>query len=256
MYAFADKTDQKKKTDSTRHHSTARRSISVPGYILDDLPEQSGLGNTRGIVQRYPVRVEDGRIVSTAHRPSVPDTKEFRTQLTGRSHDSKYRSPHEMDLQEMYPDQEDAVKAIGHRGGYRSQEGCAFCHKVSISDVEDVLVEYANTGTISPEFTEYLTKIDFDTQKLEEIQRCAALEDKAAKVNQFIREINRLPRNYYIGDAGTNSMIGSHLDPHVDFETGRMSPVSWFAYEHQDQMGITPAKSDGYGGFYTSSLPH
>jgi len=256
MYAFVDKIEHKKKAADVRHHSTARRSISVPGYVLGDLSERSGMGNASGIVQRYPVKVEGEKIVATAGRPSVPDARGFRTQLTGQSHDSKYRSPHEMDLQEMYPDQEDAAKAISHRGGYRSQEGCAFCHKVSISDVEDILVNYANTGMISSRFTEYLTMIGFDTQKLGEIQKCTDLTDKAAKVNQFIWEINRLPGNYYIGDAGTNSMLGAHLDPHVDFETGMMSPISTHAYEHQDQMGITPAKSDGYGGFYTSSLPH
>lgn len=151
MYAFADKIEHKKKANNVRHHSTVRRSISVPGYILGDLSKRSGMGNVSGIVQRYPVKVEGGKIVATVGRPSVPNAKGFRTQLIGRSHDSKYRSPYEMDLQEMYPDQEDAAKAISHRGGYRSQEGCAFCHKVSISDIEDILVEYANTGMISPD---------------------------------------------------------------------------------------------------------
>lgn len=256
MYAFADKTNQEKKTDSTRHHSTAHRSISVPGYVLGDLSERSGLGNASGIVQRYPVKVEYGKIVATAGRPSVPDTKEFREQLTKRLYDSEYRSPHEMDWQETYPDQEDGAKAISHRGGFRSAEKCALCHKVSISDIENRLVAYANAGTIAPEFTKYLTEIGFATQKLEEIQKCTVLNDKAAKVNQFIWEINRLPGNYYIGYASTNSMLGAHFDPHVDFETGRMSPISEFAYEHQAQMGITPTKSDGYGGFCTSSFPY
>lgn len=254
MYAFAEKTNVTRKTKGAKNKLVVQQKKSLPAYVLRDISTQRQNEKSCGIVQRYPVEVEDGKLIVTSGRPRVPDTNPFREGLCERIYEGGYQSAFEMDIQKKYPNRADAVKALSHKGRYRSRENVTNCHKVSIYDIECILVKYANTGKISNEFVVYLEMIGFETEKLNDISNATTLDAKKDSVNRMIYEINGLCSNYYLGNMSTNSAIGSHCDPHVDFETGQMSPISSYAFEHQEAMGITPTKSDGYGGYYTSSF--
>ena len=67
-----------------------------------------------------------------------------------------YKNPFEMDYLSHYPDREEGVHALSSKGRYRLEYVLAFCHKVSIKDIENVLVNAANTGFLSTEFKEWL----------------------------------------------------------------------------------------------------
>lgn len=254
MYTYAHKSDIKRKTGNVEKKNIVQQKKSVPMYVLRDMPSQSEDKDACSVVQRYPVEVKDGRLVATKGRPKVPDTTAFREGLRDRIYGGTYQSAFEMDIQETYPNREDAVGALSHKGKYRSQEKVAFCHKISISDIEKKLVNYANTGTIAAEFTGYLERIGLDLDELRGVERAATIEEKKVCVNRLIKKINELYANYYVGSASTNSTIRDHFDPHVDFMTGDMSPISSYIFDNQEAMGITPTMSDGYGGYFTSSF--
>lgn len=254
MYAWADKKEVKK---TTKSKDRVRQKTSGPLYVLRDMEgkeQNRGMDNLSGtgaVLQRYPVEVEGGRLKATPKRPAVPSSIGFLLGMYDEIEENGV-NPFEKDFIAAFPDRVKGAYALGHGGKYRSQNKLAFCHKVSIDDIERVLVSGVNANAFPDGLKRYLHLIGMD-DALESIRRANTIVEKQRFVNQLILEINSNPANYYLGDASANSSIQAHPDLHCE-EDGSATPRSQYIEDNWSGMGISAPKSDDSGWIATSNF--
>lgn len=241
---------------STKEKEAEKKKRPVPGspvYRPVHMPGPMQAQNVR-IVQRYPVAVENDKIVSTAGRPDIPNIQSFFRAIEEQMRSSEYKNPFEIDFISRYPSSEEGIHSLG-AGGYRHANGLALCHKVSISDIEEIFVRLANTGSFPSKLRIWLDMLyEGASFEADNIIKAPTIELKAQLVNEMILKINECAGNYFLGDAQANSSIQNHPDYHIGFETGDMSPVSGHIHEYGSEMGISAPKSDGFRGVASSSV--
>lgn len=254
MYALKKKMNMQKKV---KNNDRTLQKCSTPLYVFREMPghEQAGgmgkVSEMNTIVQRYPVEVGEDGLKQTAGRPPVPRDRQFLVEVYDRIK-SGVQNPFEEQFIIDLPDREKGVRAL--QNGYRSREGLALCHKVSIDDIERMLVCFANSNEISEESREYLRMVGIDADRwLGAIQRAASIQEKARLVNLLIETINEDAANYYLGDADANSSIQQHPDAHCD-QDGCATPISGHIMDNWEEMGISSPKNDGSGGYASSNF--
>lgn len=254
MFAYKNKADEKKKI---KHRDKVVQKSLVPMYVLEAMPRGESPARleksmeTAVVLQRYPVRAGADKVECTSGRPDVPRDKEFLKRIY-QSIKNGTRNAYEEQFIKDYPDQETGVEALA--GRYRSNNGLAFCHKVSIDNIEESLVDFANTNVISDELKDYLKWIGIGVDAwLGAIQNGETIREKVRYVNLLIEIINETPENYYLGNAATNSSIQQHPDPHCG-QDGSATPRSQYIMDNWRDMGIYPPKDDGSGGIASSSF--
>lgn len=254
MYALKKKTNAQKKTISK---DRTLQKCSIPLYVFRDMSghEQPGelakSSEMDNVVQRYPVGIGKDGLEKTTGRPAVPSNKQFLEEIYDRIKRGA-GNPFEEQFITEYPDREKGVCAL--QRGYRSRKGLALCHKVSIDDIEGMLVCFANSNEMSEEFKEYLRLIGINADNwMGAIQRAASMNEKARLVDRLIEIINEDAANYYLGDAVANSSIQQHPDEHCD-QDGCATPISEYVMDNWEQMRISSPKDDGSGGYASSNF--
>lgn len=186
-------------------------------------------------LQMYKVQKDSTgtKLEATTGRPAVPDNIAFVSNLVDQIWAKPY-SQQEDQLKKKHLTKASAVFAL--RGTYRSTYGAAFCHKMSISEVEDSVVDYANNparnkaemSSLLQSLTDgYPTISQNATDALDDLT--ATTTDETA-ANTIVESVNESPANYYLGHSPTNSSIGDRFDPHLDISaattTAPLSPIS------------------------------
>jgi hypothetical protein len=197
------------------------------------------------VAQRYPVEVNSGNtfVVTTSGRPTKRTTKPVQEAII----DDIFTYGAMNDL-------ETKLKALGkvkalyelRNNNWLSTNNTAVCHKNSIDDVENTLVNFGNkSATVKASmyaqmenWIKILTTRDATAQAMG-IAFLQSIRDSAANatatktsaeicvdaINNLIELIDASSSNYYIGDAGTNSSIQSNPDPHYNnFATTTEAP--------------------------------
>ncbi len=197
------------------------------------------------VAQRYPVEVDSGNtfVVTTTGRPSKRTTKPVQEAIIDDIFTYGAMNAHEKKLEAL-----GKTKALSElrSNNWLSTNNCAICHKNSIDDVENTLVNFGNkSATVKASmyasmenWIKILTTRDISAQVMG-IAFLKNIRDSAANatatkssaeicvdaINNLIELIDASSSNYYIGDAGTNSSIQSKPDPHYNnFATTTEAP--------------------------------
>ncbi|PWV47557.1 hypothetical protein [Chitinophaga sp. S165] len=197
------------------------------------------------VAQRYPVEVDPGKtfVVLTNGRPAKRTTKPVQEAIIDDIFTYGAMNAHEKKLEAL-----GKVKALYElrSNNWLSTNNCAICHKNSIDDVENTLVNFANkSATVkvnmyaqmenwikiltTRDITAQVMGIAFLKNILDSATNATATKTSAEicvdAVNNLIELIDASSSNYYIGDAGTNSSIQSKPDPHYNnFATTTEAP--------------------------------
>lgn len=251
-------------------------------------PAPGGRGR---VVQRYPVGLSGSTVTTTSGRPNAKSNKGTIVEIVKNIYTKGPLNEYEQALHTM-GSQKTAVTAL-HSGSWLSTNGAAICHKMSISEIEDYVVAYANAvvsgtsstsiegrmkGLIKSLTTGYPT-IQSDAlmylQGITDAPTSAGLFGSAAATAQghcdsLILLLDGSPANLYIGSAQTNSSVQEHFDAHYDVsdptDTSAVnsSPISRSIYDDQHAtgplLGLVPQSpvraSDSSGDWVkTSSVP-
>jgi hypothetical protein len=161
--------------------------------------------------------------------------------------------------------QKAAVTAV-YSGKWRSTYGATICHKMSISEIEDYVVAYANEvvgGTANTTIENHMKNlikrltvgyptIESDAllylQQITNAPTSAGLFGNAAATTQghcdsLILLLDGSPANLYIGSSQTNSSVQDRFDPHydvsdpTDLSDVNASPISRGIYDQQHVTG-------------------
>jgi hypothetical protein len=223
-------TTQRAYADGIRHspRMTAQRAQleSIGGATQQRHAPVQGkfhAGATGTVAQRYPVIHDGTEFVSNSGRPNGHSNAGTKDAIIDEIFAlSAGRNSFEVALRKM--SKSNAKAAL--RATWLSDNGCAICHKLAISHIEDAIVAAANLPNVSKtaaaSFLLWVNNL-FPTDPLGLKASADALAQKINKktangqdISDLIALIDRSPDNLYIGDSPTNSGIGANFDPNFD----------------------------------------
>jgi hypothetical protein len=124
------------------------------------------------------------------------------------------------------------------------------CHKISFSDIENVVVAYLNGAISLPEFVRLTDSVTHDGAQVKQIGKfrsflyhATTAAEKVTGANNLLAVLNSAIGNVILGNAPTNRSIQEHLDLH-------------FAQTPGGHYSLTPesrSRADAWQG-YSSGL--
>jgi hypothetical protein len=245
----------------------AQAKLALPPSVSAVQRQAASPAAVRGpgrVVQRYPVGLSGSALTTTSGRPDAKSNKRTIQGIVNQIYTQGPFNEYEEALYNM-GSQSQAVTAV-YSGNWRSTYRATICHKMSISEIEDYVVAYANAvvnGTSNTTIENHMKNlikrltvgyptIESDAllylQQITNAPTSAGLFGNAAATAQghcdsLILILDGSPANLYIGSSQTNSSIQERFDPHydvsdpTDMSDVNASPISRGIYDQQHVTG-------------------